>query len=95
MSSVPVQLVPLGNKIVGRMEQTSNQTNSGLYLPDAAKKKPVMASVLAVGPEVSDVKEGDKIVFVEYTQTDVELGDEQFILISEEDVLAKVRASGE
>lgn len=84
--STPIK--PLGDRIVATKEKAQTQTASGLYLPDSAKEKPVSAVVQAVGPDVKTVKTGDKIIYKEYSTTELKIGTDEFIIVKEEDVLA-------
>jgi chaperonin GroES len=59
-----------------------------LYLPDAAKEKPVVAVVVAVGKDVKEVKVGDRIVYKEYSPTELKTGGKEFLILKEEGVLA-------
>lgn len=81
-------LKPLGDRVIAQVEEASNKTASGLYLPDNAKEKPKIAKVVAIGKDVKDVKTGDRIVYKEYSTTDVKVDKEEFIIVKEEDVLA-------
>lgn len=85
MSSV---LKPLGDRVVAVREETSNKTASGLYLPDNAKEKPVIAKIMATGPAVKDLKKGDRIVYKEYSTTELKVDNTEYIIVKEEDVLA-------
>lgn len=85
-----VPLKPLADRVVAVREQKESKTASGLYLPDGAKEKPAYAVVQAVGPEVKDIKKGDKIVFKEYSTTELKVNDVEYLLLKEEDVLATV-----
>lgn len=85
-----VPLKPLADRVVAVREQKESKTTSGLYLPDGAKEKPAYAVVQAVGPEVKDIKKGDKIVFKEYSTTELKVNDIEYLLLKEEDVLATV-----
>lgn len=87
--SVPIQ--PLADYVVAQQATVSNKTTSGIYLPDAAKEKPQTAKVLAVGKDVKQVKVGANIIYKSYSTTDVKYGNEDYILIKEEDVLATVK----
>lgn len=98
MSNVPIK--PLADYIVAVAESVSNKTASGLYLPSNATEKPMTAKVVAVGPgKVGDdneripinLKTGDRIVYKSYSTTDVKIGDTNYILVREEDVLATVK----
>ena len=81
-------LKPLGDRVIAQVEEASNKTASGLYLPDNAKEKPKVAKVAAVGSSVKDVKVGDKIVYKEYSTTEIKVDGVEYIILKEEDVLA-------
>lgn len=81
---------PLFDKVVAVKDEAKQQTASGLYLPDQAKEKPVFANVVAVGPDVKHVKEGDKIVYKEYTTTDLKIDNQDYLIVKEEDILGKL-----
>lgn len=85
-----VALKPLAAGIVAVRKAAETKTASGLYLPEAAKEKPVMASVVAVGKEVKEVKVGDTIVYKDYTTTEVKADGKEYLIVKEEDVLAVV-----
>ena len=85
-----VPLKPLADRVVAVREQKESKTASGLYLPDGAKEKPAYAVVQAVGPDVKDINKGDKIVFKEYSTTELKVNDVEYLLLKEEDVLATV-----
>ncbi|MDR2524170.1 MAG: co-chaperone GroES [Candidatus Nomurabacteria bacterium] len=85
------KLNPIGERIVARAVETEAKTASGLYLPDGAKEKSKIAEVVAVGGDVKSVKTGDKIVYREYSTTEVKLDGTEYIIIKEEDVLATVK----
>jgi chaperonin GroES len=87
--STPLQ--PLGDYVVAQAEEAESKTASGLYLPGNAQEKPKTAKVVAVGKEAKQVKVGDRIVYKSYSNTDVKVGSEEFILIKEEDILATVK----
>lgn len=78
---------PLGMNVVAKKEAAPQQTASGILL-GTAKEKPAYAVVEAVGPDVKTVKKGDKIIFKEYSTTNVEVDDEEYIIVKEEDILA-------
>lgn len=86
--STPIN--PLADRVVATREEAATQTASGLYLPDTAKEKPVLAIVQAVGPDVKNLKKGDKIVYKEYSTTEIKVNDVEYLIIKEEDVLATV-----
>lgn len=86
--SSPVK--PLADRVVAVREKAQEKTASGLYLPDSSKEKPVMATVVAVGPKVEQVAVGDKIVYKEYSTTDLKINETEYLIVKEDDVLATV-----
>ena len=87
--SVPIQ--PLADYVVAQAEEAATKTASGLYLPGGAQEKPKVAKVVAVAKEVKSVKIGDRIIYKSYSNTDVKVGADEYILVKEEDVLATVK----
>ena len=84
-------LQPLADWVVAEQEEAVTKTASGLYLPDKAAEKPKVAKVLKVGSKVKEIKVGDKIVYKTYSTTEVKVGDKEYILVKEEDILATVK----
>lgn len=84
--STPIK--PLADRVVATREEAATKTASGLYLPSNAKEKPAYAVVEAVGPDVKAIKKGDKIVFKEYSTTELKVDNKEYLLVKEEDVLA-------
>lgn len=84
-------ITPLADRVVAVREEAKTQTASGIYLPDSSKEKPVVAVVQAVGSEVKHVKVGDRIVYKEYSTTDLKINDTDFLIVREEDILATVK----
>lgn len=78
---------PLGDRVVAVREEAATKTASGLYLPDNAKEKPVVAKVVAVGKDVKNVKTGDKILYKEYSTTEVKVDSAEYLIVKEEDIL--------
>ena len=93
-----MRLVPLGDKVVLKQLLAEETTKSGIVLPGQAKEKPQQAEVIAVGPggfvdgkEVTmQVKVGDKVIYSKYAGTDVKLGEEEFIVVKQNDIVAIV-----
>lgn len=93
-----MKLRPLGDKVVLKYQDVEDKTESGIILPDSAKEKRKEAVVVAVGPgEFKDgqkiamrVKEGDKVVLSEYGGTEVKIDDEEFKIVSQDEILAIV-----
>ncbi len=87
--SVPIQ--PLADYVVAVGEEAQSKTASGIYLPNAAQEKPKTAKIVAVGKEVKQLKNGDRIIYKSYSTTEVKVGADEYILVKEEDVLATVK----
>ena len=93
-----MKLVPLGDKVVIKQLEAEEKTKSGLILTSQSQEKPQEAMVIAVGPggmvgdtEVKMVlKEGDRVVYSKYAGTEVKLDDEEFIVVRQNDIVAKV-----
>ena len=84
--STPIK--PLADRVVAVREEAKKQTASGIYLPDNAKEKPVLADVKAVGPDVKGIKIGDKIIYKEYSTTELTISGVEYLIVNEDDVLA-------
>ena len=98
-----MNLKPLGDRLIVEVLEEEETTFSGIVLPDTAKEKPQRGSVLAVGPGsrddngkfvAMDLAEGDEIVFSKYGGTEIKVGTEEYLILRESDVLAKVVAAG-
>ena len=83
-------LKPLQDRIVAKKETPAEKTASGFFMPSDAKEKPSYATVESVGPDVKHVKKGDKIIFKEYSTTDIKLNNQDYLIVKEEDVLATI-----
>jgi len=82
-----MQLKPLQDRVVAVKEEPMKATKSGILLGDA-QEKPSYAVVTAVGPDVKNVKVKDKIVYKQYSTTEVEIDNTEYIILKEEDILA-------
>ncbi len=93
-----MKLVPLGDKVVLKQLKAEETTKSGIVLPGQAQEKPQQAEVVAVGPggvidgkEVKmQVKTGDKVIYQKYSGTEVKLGNEEFVVVRQNDIVAIV-----
>ena len=80
---------PLGKRVLIKQVEQEEVTKSGIVLPGtASKEKPITGEVLAVGKDVEDVKAGDKVIFEKYRGTEVKDGDNSFLILDIENVLA-------
>lgn len=83
-------ITPLGDRIIAVREAASEKTASGLFLPDNAKEKPVVAKVIAIGKDATAVKVGDRILYKEYSTTELKIDGTEYLVVKEEDVLGTV-----
>ena len=93
-----MKLVPLGDRVVLKQVEAEETTKSGLILTTSAQEKPQEAEVIAVGPggmvdgkEVTmQVKAGDKVIYSKYSGTEVEVDDEKYVVVKQNDILAVI-----
>jgi len=91
-------LKPLSDRVVVKMVELEETTKSGIILPGTAKEKPQVAEVVAVGPgAVKDgelvpmtVKVGDKVITSKYSGTEVKLGNDEYVIVRQDDILATI-----
>lgn len=92
MSKKDIGIKPLAARVVIQPIDEESRTDSGLYIPDTAKEKPQTGIVVAVGEGTEDipitVKVGEKVLFPKYTGTEIKLGNEEYIIMDFEKVLA-------
>ena len=92
--SVLMNVKPLGDRVVIKRLEAEEKTASGIILPGQAKEKPQMAEVVAVGPGNEDVKMelavGDMVIFSQYAGTEVKFEGEEYTIMAQRDILAKV-----
>ncbi len=93
-----MKLVPLGDKVVLKQLEAEEKTASGIILPSQAKEKPQQAEVIAVGPGGTvdgktvpmEVKVGDQVIYSKYAGTDVKLGNDEYVVVKQGDIVAIV-----
>jgi chaperonin GroES len=93
-----MNLRPLGDRVVLKHQEAEEKTQSGIILPDSAQEKPQAAVVVAVGPGKEEdghkiemqVKEGDKVIYSKYSGTDVKYGEDEYTIVSQNDIIAIV-----
>lgn len=69
----------------------AEEKRGGIIIPTAAQDPPLLGYVVAIGPAVKQIAEDDQIVFAQYTGVSVNLSDEDFLMMREEEVLAIVK----
>ena len=93
-----MKLAPLGDRVVLKQLEAEETTKSGIVLPGNAQEKPQQAEIIAVGPGgIADGKEVemqvavcDKVIHSKYAGTEVKLDGEEFIVVRQNDIVAKV-----
>ena len=91
-----MKLKPLADRVVIKRIEQEEVKKGGIIIPDTAKEKPQKGEVIAVGPGRLDeqgnrmpmeVKVGDKVLFSKYAGTEVKIGDEEYLVMREDDIL--------
>jgi len=93
-----MKLKPLADRVILKMTDAEEKTKSGIILTGSAKEKPQVAEVIEVGPGgivdgkeiVMTVQKGDKVVTNKYSGTEIKIGDEEFVIVKQNDILAVV-----
>lgn len=90
------KIVPLGDKVVLRRQEAESTTAGGIVLPDSAKDRPQKGEVVAIGDGHTrddgtkvplTVKEGDRVIFSSYAGDEIKIGEDEFLLLRESDIL--------
>jgi chaperonin GroES len=94
-----MKIRPLHDRVLVKRLEEDEKTKGGIIIPDSAKEKPIMGKIVAVGKgkvredgtiAPLDVKKGDKVLFSKYGGTDVTVGDEEVLILREDDILGVV-----
>ncbi len=94
-----IRLQPIGDRVVIKREESEGRTAGGIVLPDTAKDKPARGKVVSVGDgrlldngerSPMQIKEGDRVIFSSYAGETFKVGDEELLLMREDDVLAVI-----
>ena len=94
-----MNIKPLSDRVVIKVLEAEKQAASGIVLPDKAKEKPQAGEVVAAGNGrilengnrvEMDVKVGDRILFSKYAGTEVKLEGKEYLIMRQEDILAKL-----
>jgi chaperonin GroES len=94
--SQKMKIRPLQDRVLVKRVEAEEKTESGIIIPDTAKEKPQRGEVIAVGPGkmlesgnklTPTVKPGDKILFSKYAGTEIDINNEEFLVMREDDIL--------
>jgi chaperonin GroES len=96
-----VNVTPLHDRVLVKRIEEKETVKGGIIIPDSAKEKPQEGEVIAVGAGKiekgervpMDVKAGDRILFGKYSGTEIKLDDEEYLILREEEILAKLGAA--
>jgi chaperonin GroES len=92
-----MRLIPLGDRVVLKRKAPEERTAGGIVLPDAAQDRPQQGEVVSIGEGhirndgtrvPLSVKEGDRVIFSSYAGEEITVGDEEYLLLRESDILA-------
>jgi chaperonin GroES len=95
-----ISVQPIGDRVLVERETSESTTLGGIVLPDSAKDKPSRGIVLSVGDgkllengqrSTPQVKVGDRVLFTTYGPEEFKLGDEEYLLMREDDILAVIQ----
>ena len=90
--------------IIKRIEDSTDKTAGGLFIPDSAKEKPQEGEVIAAGEgkykedgtrQTLDVKKGDRILFGKYSGSEIKLDGEEYLIMREDEILGIINRAGE
>jgi chaperonin GroES len=91
-----MNIKPLGDRVLVKQDETTEEKKGGIIIPDTAKEKPMQGTVIAVGTGHTDeegkktklsVKKGDKILLPKYGGTEIKIDDQEYQIVKEEDIL--------
>lgn len=97
MPAKKVGIQPLGDRVLVKRIEEQEQTKGGIIVPDTAKEKPQQGRIVEVGPgRMTEegkripvgVKKGNKVLFGKYAGTEISVGDQEYLILREEDILA-------
>jgi len=97
---IPLKIKPLADRVIVKPSETSeNKTPGGIIIPDTAKEKPQEGKIVAVGPGRTDdngaiipmnVKVGEKVLYSKYGGSELKYEGEEYLIMSESDILAVI-----
>src|SRR5204862_5707757 len=98
VKEMTVNITPLHDRVLVRRLEEEETAKGGIIIPDTAKEKPHESEVIAIGAGKIekgrrvqlDVKGGDRILFGTYTDNDINIDDQEYLILREEEILVKV-----
>lgn len=86
-----MKVLPLGERVLVKVDSAEEKTASGLYIPQTAQEKTQFGTVEAVGDKVNLVKSGNKILHDKYAGTNIKIDGNDYLILKEEDILAIIK----
>lgn len=83
---------PLKDRVFVKYSDEAEKTAGGIYIPESAKEKPQKGIIEAVGSEVKEIKVGDTILFDKYSGSKVNIDNNEYLIIKEEDILGIIQS---
>ena len=96
-----MKIRPLQDRVIVKRMEEERTSAGGIVIPDSATEKPIKGQVIAVGPgkklesgstQVVDLKVGDSVLFGKYSGTEVKVGDEEYLVMREDDIMGVIEA---
>ena len=96
-----MKIRPLHDRVVIKREEEETMSTGGIVLPDSATEKPIRGKVVAIGNgkiledgsvRKLDVKKGDTVLFGKYSGTEIKMGDDELVVMREDDIMAVIEA---
>lgn len=85
-----MKLEAMGDRVLVRRHEPKEKTEGGIYIPKTAQDQMIIGEILHVGPEVSAMTKGTVVVFSKYSGTEIRLEGETYLILKEEDILARI-----
>jgi len=88
-----MNFIPLGDRVLVKVQEPETKTASGIIIPDnASKEKPTQATVVAIGPDVKDVAVGDNVIYTKFARTaEVKLDDDTYLVMEISEILGVMK----
>ena len=83
---MPLEIHPILNKVVIKREEAQDVTDGGIVIPETAKKKALVGDVIAVGPDITEVEVGDKVLFDMYAGTNILVEEVEYVVMVVKDI---------
>ncbi|MGB9682740.1 MAG: co-chaperone GroES [bacterium] len=88
------KIQPLDDRVLLEREEEEGKTQSGIYIPEAAREAPRVGKVIEVGTDEDlreKIKVGDHVIFTKYTGDEIEVKGKKYLIIQKNDILAVIR----